>query len=112
MLKKKKYVLEPKEPCLFAGHVCGKSVNYVRSKENVYCTNVPSKGAARGSKKKRAVRRNRSVKPAQPFVPATPTDPNPDSAYSQGYNEAYNEGFNAGFAKGFEDGHQLAYKAQ
>ncbi|MDM5275910.1 hypothetical protein ACN9MH_23250 [Paenibacillus silvae] len=63
-------------------------------------------------KKKRTVRRHRNVKAVQPFVPATPTDPNPDNAYSQGYNEAYNEGFNAGFAKGFEDGHQLAYKAQ
>ncbi|MBY0206325.1 hypothetical protein SAMN05720606_107108 [Paenibacillus polysaccharolyticus] len=63
-------------------------------------------------KKKRTVQRHRNKKLVRPVAPVTPTDPNPDSAYSQGYNEAYNEGFNAGFAKGFEDGHQLAYKAQ
>lgn len=63
-------------------------------------------------KKKRTVRKHRKVQSTPHVVPVTPTDPNPDSAYSQGYNEAYNEGFNAGFAKGFEDGHQLAYKAQ
>jgi hypothetical protein len=113
MLKKKKIRLRTKRTLLARGARLRKihKLRAVKGKRVLHKRTLKGRSAWL-KKKKRAVRRHRSVKPAQPFVPATPTDPNPDSAYSQGYNEAYNEGFNAGFAKGFEDGHQLAYKAQ
>ncbi|WP_260985464.1 MULTISPECIES: hypothetical protein [Paenibacillus] len=114
MLKKKKARLRTKRALLARGARLRRirKLRALKGKRTVH--KRPLKGrSAWLKKKKRVVRRHRSVKQAaQPFVPATPTDPNPDNAYSQGYTEAYNEGFNAGFAKGFEDGHQLAYKAQ
>ena len=113
MLKKKKLRLRTKRALLSAEPVYVKSVSCVRSRAKRVLHKRPLKGRSAWLKKKETCgTATPESKARKPVVPATPTDPNPDNAYSQGYNEAYNEGFNAGFAKGLEDGHQPAYKAQ